>query len=76
MVVQALQDDQLRFQRYQLYAFVVMPDHVHLLVSPAVTTQQWLGPLKGYTAHQANRKKVQRYIERGAGPKPGGRLKA
>jgi hypothetical protein len=40
-----------------------MPNHLHLLVSPAVTTQQWLGPLKGFTAHQANRKRVQRYIE-------------
>jgi putative transposase len=54
VVVQALQDGQLRFQRYQLHACVVMPNHVHLLVSPAVTTQQWLGPLKGFTAHQAN----------------------
>jgi putative DNA methylase len=50
VVVQALQDGQLRFQRYQLHAFVVMPNHLHLLVSPAVTTQQWLGPLKGFTA--------------------------
>ncbi len=50
VMVQALQDGQLRFQRYQLHAFVVMPNHVHLLVSPAVTTQQWLGPLKGFTA--------------------------
>jgi len=37
VVVQALQDGQLRFQRYQLPAFVVMPNHVHLLVSPAVS---------------------------------------
>jgi hypothetical protein len=63
VVVQARQDGQLRFQRYQLHAFVVMPNHVHLLVSPAVATQQWRGPLKGFIAHQANRKRIQRYIE-------------
>ena len=55
LVVQALQDGQFRFHRYQLHAFVVMPNHVHLLASPGVTSRQWLGPLKGFTAHQANR---------------------
>ena len=30
-------------------------ESLRILVSPAVTTQQWLGPLKGFTAHQANR---------------------
>ena len=54
LVVQALYDGQDSLGRYQLYAFVVMPNHVHLLVNPRVTTRQWLGPLKGFTAHQAN----------------------
>jgi len=60
---------------------------------PAVTTQQWLGPRKGFTAHQANRIlgrhgpfwqdeshdhliRDDREFQRGAGPEPGGRLKA
>jgi REP element-mobilizing transposase RayT len=55
LVVQALHDGQFRFHRYHLHAFVVMPNHVHLLVTPGVTSRRWLGPLKGFTAHQANR---------------------
>lgn len=31
-----------------------MPNHVHLLLTPNVTAKNWLGPLKGFTAHQAN----------------------
>jgi len=53
-VLGALQDGQQRFQRYELHAFVVMPNHVHLLVTPKVVANRWLGPLKGFTAHQAN----------------------
>jgi REP element-mobilizing transposase RayT len=55
MVVQALHDGESRFRRYELHAFVVMPNHVHLLVTPKVTAQEWLGPLKGFTAHEAIR---------------------
>jgi hypothetical protein len=55
LVMQALHDGPFRFHRYQLHAFVVMPNHVHLLVSPGVTSRQWLGPLKGFTGHHANR---------------------
>jgi REP element-mobilizing transposase RayT len=32
-----------------------MPNHVHLLVTPDVAATRWLGPLKGFTAHEANR---------------------
>ena len=31
-----------------------MPNHVHILVTPAVIATRWLGPLKGFTSHQAN----------------------
>ena len=55
LVRNALEDGQLRFQRYQLHAFVIMPNHVHLLVTPHVSARRWLGPLKGFTAHEANR---------------------
>jgi len=53
-MVRALHDGQHKLQRYELHAFVVMPNHVHLLVTPKVAASQWLGPLKGFTAHQAN----------------------
>ena len=55
MVVQTVHDGESRFRRYELHAFVVMPNHVHLLVTPKVTAQKWLGPLKGFTAHEAIR---------------------
>jgi REP element-mobilizing transposase RayT len=40
---------------YELHSYVVMPNHVHLLVTPRVIRGRWLGPLKGFTAHEANR---------------------
>ena len=54
IVVEALHDGETRFQRYELHAYVVMSNHVHLLVTPQVTSREWLGPLKGFTAHRAN----------------------
>jgi REP element-mobilizing transposase RayT len=53
--VNALKDGDARFHRYQLHGYVVMPNHVHLLVIPSVPSNKWLGPLKGFTAHEANR---------------------
>jgi putative transposase len=55
LLVQALHDGETRFHRYELHAYVAMPTHVHLLVTPHVSARQWLGPLKGFTAHEANR---------------------
>ena len=54
MVVAALHDGERRFHRYQLHAYVVMPNHVHLLVTPNVGAMRWLAPLKGFTAYRAN----------------------
>jgi REP element-mobilizing transposase RayT len=54
MVVAALHDGERRFQRYQLHAYVVMPNHVHLLVTPKIVATRWLAPLKGFTAYRAN----------------------
>jgi REP element-mobilizing transposase RayT len=54
LVVRAVQDGESRFDRYQLHAFAVMPNHVHLLVTPKVVAARWLAPLKGFTAYQAN----------------------
>jgi REP element-mobilizing transposase RayT len=55
LVVAALRDGDRRFRRYQLHSFVVMPNHVHALVTPHVEATRWLGPLKGFTAYRANR---------------------
>jgi putative transposase len=55
LVVNSLRDGERRFHRYQLHSFAVMPNHVHALVTPAVENAQWLRPLKGFTAHVANR---------------------
>jgi REP element-mobilizing transposase RayT len=55
MVAGAVLDGERRFQRYALHAYSVMANHVHLLVTPRVEATKWLGPLKGYTAHEANR---------------------
>ena len=54
MVTACIRDGDLRFHRYQLHSFVVMPNHVHMLVTPHVVAAKWLGPLKGFTAHEAN----------------------
>ena len=32
-----------------------MANHVHLLATPYVLSTCWLGPLKGFTAYQANK---------------------
>jgi REP element-mobilizing transposase RayT len=55
LVVACLHDGEQRFHRYQMHPFVVMPNHVHLLVTPQVVATRWLGPLKGFIAHEANR---------------------
>jgi REP element-mobilizing transposase RayT len=55
MVVASFRDGDRRFHRYELHSFVVIPNHVHLLVTSRIQATRWLGPLKGFTAHQANR---------------------
>ncbi len=55
LVMNALRAGDGRFGRYQSHAFVIMPNHVHALVTPRVESTRWLGPLKGFTAHEANR---------------------
>jgi len=54
LVVAAVQDGQNKFQRYLLHAFVVMPNHVHMLVTPRLVATKWLAPLKGFTAYRSN----------------------
>jgi REP element-mobilizing transposase RayT len=54
IVVAAICDGDTRFNRYQRHSYVVMANHVHLLVTPAVLATKWLAPLKGFTAYMAN----------------------
>ncbi len=54
IVEAALHSGESRFGQYQLHSYVVMPNHVHALVTPQVIAPKWLGPLKGFTAHEAN----------------------
>ena len=39
---------------YELHAFVVMPNHVHLLITPAIPLAKLTKSLKGITARRAN----------------------
>ena len=55
VVVSALRAGEDRFRRYQLHSYAVMPNHVHVLVTPSVASPKWLGPLKGFCAHESNR---------------------
>jgi REP element-mobilizing transposase RayT len=55
LVVASLHDGERTFHRYKLHAYVVMPNHVHMLVTPSVDASQWLRSLKGFTGHEANR---------------------
>jgi len=55
LVVEAIRDGERRFRRYELHAFVVMPNHVHMLVTANVAAARWLDALKGFTGHAANR---------------------
>ena len=55
LVVEGLLDSDVRFKRCELHAFVVMPNHVHLLATQFVPLAKWPGPLKGFTANQAKK---------------------
>jgi REP element-mobilizing transposase RayT len=39
---------------YDLHAWVIMPNHVHLLITPRTEAAPFLRRLKGYSARQAN----------------------
>src|ERR1700683_3918893 len=43
VVVRSLADGEARFGRYELHSFVVMANHVHLLVTSRVPASEWLG---------------------------------
>ena len=54
MVVEAIHYGAALLGHYNLHAFAVMPNHVHLLVTPAVALCKVTKSLKGITAKRAN----------------------
>ncbi len=54
LVVEAITFGQEELGHYKVGAYVVMPNHVHLLVVPRVPLTQLTRRLKGYTARRAN----------------------
>jgi REP element-mobilizing transposase RayT len=54
MVCDAIEKGDTEFHRYQLHAYVVMPNHVHLLVTPVHEVSLLMRELKGITARRAN----------------------
>jgi len=55
IVAAALRRGEAELGQYELHAYAVMPNHVHVLAIPSVAAARWLGPLKGSTAREANR---------------------
>ena len=54
MIVEAIHYNANTLGHYVWYAFAVMPNHVHLLVTPAVALPKLTKSLKGITAKRAN----------------------
>jgi REP element-mobilizing transposase RayT len=54
MVVEAMQYNAEILRHYSLHAFVVMPNHVHLLATPSVALPKLTKSLKSITAKRAN----------------------
>jgi putative transposase len=54
MIVEAIQYNATILGHYLLHAFVVMPNHVHLLATPFVALPKLTKSLKGITAKRAN----------------------
>ena len=53
-VVKTIRDGERQMRFYELQAWVVMPNHVHLLILPHVTLPQITHWIKGRTAREAN----------------------
>ena len=54
VLVEALVEGQDTLRHYDLHAFVVMANHVHVLITPKVPVSKLLQRLKGSTARRAN----------------------
>lgn len=54
-VVEVIERGATVLAHYVLHAFVVMPNHVHLLIQPSVSVERITNGLKGVSARDANR---------------------
>lgn len=54
MMVEAIHHNASALEHYSLHAFVVMANHVHLLISPHAPLPTLMKSLKGITAKRAN----------------------
>ena len=54
MVMEAIEYNSAVLRQYALQAFVVMPNHVHLLATPVLRLDKLTKSLKGITAKRAN----------------------
>jgi len=54
VVVDSIHFNALKLGHYELHAFVVMPNHMHLLATPAVELPKLTRSLKGITSKRAN----------------------
>jgi hypothetical protein len=54
-VVNGIRTGEASLGFYKLHAFVVMPNHVHLLISPRLPLPRIMNGLKGVTARDSNR---------------------
>jgi REP element-mobilizing transposase RayT len=54
MIVEAIQHNASVLNHYELHAYVVMPNHVHLLITPAISLSNLMRSLKGITAKRGN----------------------
>jgi putative DNA methylase len=55
LVAEAILYREQPLAHYQLHAWVVMPNHVHLLITPRIPVSKLLQSLKRFTATEANR---------------------
>jgi putative transposase len=53
-VMDAIHFGEKKLGFYALHAFVIMPNHVHLLITPRVSVSRLMNGLKGITAREAN----------------------
>jgi REP element-mobilizing transposase RayT len=54
MMCDEIERGDTEFHNYKLHAYVVMPNHIHMLATPAGDIGPMMGKLKGVTARQAN----------------------
>jgi REP element-mobilizing transposase RayT len=55
MVVESIHDQERALGHYRVHSYVVMANHVHLLITPCVEVSKLMQSLKRFTAKEGNR---------------------